>query len=565
MHNLKTPIKSKRRQLFKAVLAVSGLGLLAERSNKATAAWSSGTVQPPATTPFVESLTISRLKQPVTSLNPPAQEFAALGEAGRDPHQRWSTFPPAKFYQIQVSEAMHSFHRELPTQPIWGYDSTLPGPTFVAKVGEPIVVRFYNMLSNTTYGFGSPEISTHLHNGHVPSESDGYAGNYYSATKFGPTLRKAGAFYDNHYPNCYSRYDTSPNTNGDLREGMGTLWYHDHRDGFTAANVYRGLAGFYLLFDDVDSGDESDTNPKALRLPSGVGQYDIPLALSDPYFDASGMRTFDQFASDGFLGNKFCVNGKIQPTFSVARRKYRLRLLDGSPSRFYELYLTNAGVDQSFFYIANDGNLLPAPLVLGKIRIAPAERGDIVVDFSKYPIGSQLFLENRLTQTSGRGPDGVQKPGVQLLRFTVDSEAADNSRVPPVLRDIAPMDTAAVTASRNFTFDKINGSWIINGATFDASTPAFTVKSGSTEIWTLKGSWGWHHPIHIHMEEGRILSRNGAAPAPEEMGRKDVFVLNPNDEVKVIIRFGDFLGKYMMHCHNTVHEDHAMMLRFDVI
>lgn len=560
-----TPSQPKRRQIMKAALAASGIGFLAERAGDAAAWGSYGTVQPPATTPFVEPLPVSGQKMPVASLNPPAQEFAAVGEAGRDPHQRWNTFPPAKFYQVQVLEATHSFHRELPAQPIWGYDGTLPGPTFVARVGEPILIRFYNMLSNTAYGFGSPEICPHLHNGHVPSESDGFAGNYYSATKFGPTLRNAGAFYDIHYPNCYSRYDISPSTNGDAREGLGTLWYHDHRDGFTAANVYRGLAGFYLMFDDIDSGNELDTNPKALRLPSGVGQYDIPLVFSDPSFDASGMRVFDQFDPDGFLGNKFCVNGKVQPTFSVARRKYRFRLLDGSPSRFCEFYLTKSSVDQTFIYIANDGNLLPAPLTLSKVRLAPAERGDIVIDFSKYPLGSQLFLENRLVQTSGRGPDDVQTPGTQLLRFTVDSEAADNSTVPSTLRAIAPINTAVASVNRYFQFEKRNGSWVINGATFDALTPAFAVKSGSTEIWTLKGSSGWHHPIHIHMEEGRILSRNGAVPRAEEAGRKDVFVLNPNDEVKILIRFGDFLGKYMMHCHNTVHEDHAMMLRFDVV
>ena len=106
---------------------------------------------------------------------------------------------------------------------------------------------------------------------------------------------------------------------------------------------------------------------------------------------------------------------------------------------------------------------------------------------------------------------------------------------------------------------------LINGAVFDVNSPAFTVKRGAAEIWTLRGSWGWHHPIHIHLEEGRILSRNGQAPLPIEQGRKDIFVLGPNDEIKVFVRFRDFVGKYMMHCHNTVHEDHAMMLRFDII
>lgn len=560
--------KPGRRNFFKSAVVSASAGALSAGSGSA-AAWGSyggsGTGTPPTTTPFVEPLPVSGPKQALSVLNPPAQEYPQVNEAGRDPHQRWSTFLPKKFYEVHVCEQMHSFHRELPLQPIWGYDGTLPGPTFAAQVGEPIVVRFYNDLADTAYGFGSPEISTHLHNAHAASESDGYAANYYSKTKFGPTLTKAGAFYDNHYPNCYSGYDLSPSTNGDVREGLGTMWYHDHRDGFTASNVYRGLAGFYLMFDQIDSGNENDTTPGALRLPSGVGQYDIPLVFSDPKFDSSGTRVFDQFDVDGFLGNKYAVNGKIQPYFNVARRKYRFRLLDGSPARFYELYLVNGTVDQSFFLIATDGNLLPAPLTTTKARIAPGERVDLVIDFSKYPIGTKLYFVNRMVQTSGKGPDNVSTPGDQIMQFIVDRDAVDNSLVPATLRTLAPLKTADSVANRTFKFDKRNGAWVVNDATFDAATPAFTVKRGTAEIWTLQGSWGWAHPIHIHMDEGRIISRNGAAPPPEERGRKDIFVLYPNDTIQVLIRFQDFVGKYMMHCHNTVHEDHAMMLRFDVV
>ena len=474
---------------------------------------------------------------------------------------------PRKFYEVIVQESTHSFHKDLPPQAIWGYDGILPGPTFVATAGEPVIVRFYNNLPSTASGFGSPEISTHLHNGHVASESDGYAGNYFSRTRFGPTLTRPGKFYDNHYPNNFAGIDGSASGFGDAREAMGTMWYHDHREEFTAANVYRGLAGFYLLFDEIDSGNENDANPKALRLPSGVGQYDIPLVFHDPRFDATGTRVFDQFDPDGFIGNKFSVNGKIQPFFSVANRKYRFRLLDGGPSRFYEFYLTSNNIDQPFFFIANDGNLLPAPLTVSKVRMAPAERADIVIDFSKYPLGSQLYLVNRLVQTNGRGPSGLQTPGEQVLRFDVNRDVFRNdpSQVPTTLRALPPINIADATMSRTFTFDRRNGAWLINGATFDVNTPAFTVKRGAGEIWTLRGSWGWHHPIHIHLEEGRILSRNGQPPPPEESGRKDIFVLGPNDEMKIFIRFRDFLGKYMMHCHNTVHEDHAMMLRFDVV
>ena len=319
------------------------------------------------------------------------------------------------------------------------------------------------------------------------------------------------------------------------------------------------------MFDSIDSGNETDTNPAALRLPSGVGQYDIPIVFSDPKFDSSGMRIFDQFDVDGFLGNKYAVNGKIQPFFSVARRKYRFRLLDGSLARFYEFYLVNGTVDQSFYLIATDGNLLPAPISVTKVRMAPAERADLIIDFSKYPIGSKLYIVNRMVQTSGKGPDGVQSPGDQVMQFSVDRDAVDNSLLPAKLRTLAPLNVAEAVVNRTFTFDKRNGAWVVNGAIFDAGTPAFTVKRGTAEIWTLQGGWGWAHPIHIHMDEGRIISRNGTTPPPEEQGRKHIYVLYPNDTVQVLVRFRDFVGKYMMHCHNAVHEDHAMMLRFDVV
>ena len=328
MSNKKHTLIRERRQLLRAAVGAAGASLLYSRAgtSRAYTGYTTSTdVQPPYTTPFVEPLPVRTAKQPVTALSPAPTESAQAGEAGRDAHQRWATLSPRVFYEVDVRESTHSFHRELPVQPIWGYDGILPGPTFVARAGVPALVRFYNNLPASATGFGSPEISTHLHNAHAGSESDGYAGNYFSKTKFGPTLTRAGNFYDNHYPNYFAGFDASASAIGDPREATGTMWYHDHREDFTAANVYRGLAGFYLLFDDIDTGNENDPNPGALRLPSGVGRYDIPLVFQDPRFDSSGARVFDQFDPDGFLGNKFCVNGKVQPFFSVARRKYRFR------------------------------------------------------------------------------------------------------------------------------------------------------------------------------------------------------------------------------------------------
>ena len=571
--------KLSRRQSLQLGAASAAAGLLASKELAPSAHAKGGNGAPPTTTPFVVPLPVYTAKTPVSGLSPPPTQDANTGggECGRPSHQREGEFPSQKYYVMRAREDWHSFHPELPIQKIWGYDGKLPGPTFVERYGAPITVRIYNDLPANAIGFGSPEISTHLHNLHSGSESDGFTSDYYSATKCGSTMTGVGAYKDHHYPNIYAGYDDPryAATKGDPREALGTLWYHDHRLDFTGPNVYKGLTGFYLLFDDIDSGNELDTNPKALRLPSGVGKYDIPLVFQDKFFDSSGYLAYDQFNVDGILGNKFCVNGKVQPKFSVERRKYRFRLLDGGPSRVYEFYLTDAsGANLSFTHISNDGNLFPAPLTTQKVMLGAAERGDIIIDFAQYPIGTKLYITNRMIQTNGRGPDNglrdanglLLTAGTQLLRFDIDRDppVPDQSRVPALLRELPPIDLNEVVTTRNFTFGLSNGGWTVNGKLFDVNVATAKPKRGTAEIWVLKGTGQWHHPIHIHFEEGRILSRNGQPPEPHEAGRKDVYLLQPNDEVRVFMRFREFQGKYMMHCHNLIHEDHAMMIRWDI-
>ena len=522
----------------------------------------------PYTTPFVVALPMPVIAEPVSGLSPEPGPLPGKDEAGRLPHQAWDRFPPQKFYSMKVEEKDHEFHPELPTQKIWGYDGILPGPCFVAKYGEAILVRIENALPPDHVGFGTPEISTHLHNGHTPSESDGFPGDYYSERKCGSTLSRPGKYKDHHYPNVCSNVDDYPATAGNRQLALGTLWYHDHRMEFTAPNVYRGLAGFYLIFDELDSCDEYDSNEGAFCLPAGVGKYDIPLVFQDKRFDSGGYLYFDQLDPEGMVGDKFCVNGKIQPFFSVERRKYRFRMLNGSSLRFYEFYLVHNGADQEFHQIGNDGNLLPWPVKTTKLRLGVAERGDLVVDFSKYPIGSKLYIVNRLEHLDGRGPTGrILNPGTQIMRIDVDREASspDHSKLPGVLRALPPIDLKKPRPERRWDFGRLNNMWTVNDQLFDESKPAAVIKRGVEEIWTLRGKGSWSHPVHIHFEEMRILSRNGKAPLPHEAGRKDVFVLSPGEEVRILVCFRDFVGKYVMHCHNTIHEDHHMMVRFDVV
>ncbi|WP_256924461.1 multicopper oxidase family protein [Hydrogenophaga sp. IBVHS2] len=521
----------------------------------------------PPTAPWRMPLKVMRPKTPVSSLSPAPTREAAPREAGRAPHQIWGE-PPHALYRVVVREGQHSFHPDLPTQTIRGYDGTFPGPCIVSRYDEAALVRFVNQIDPYAVGFGSPEISVHLHNLHCASESDGFAGDYWSTLRHGPGLTRPGNYKDHLFMNYYAGFSTDPAGIGDPREALGTLWFHDHRMDYTEQNVYRGMIGSYLLFDDIDSGDENDPNPQALRLPSGVGTYDQVLMISDVQFDLSGNMVFNPMSENkGHLGNKITVNGSIQPFFRVQRRKYRFRIIDSSVARFYEFYLMNGTSSEDFQYIANDGNLLEAPLTMNRVRLAPGERSDIVIDFSKYPLGTRLVLVNRLAMKDGRGPEGLVAKGTEVLRFDVVANPVtpDNSRVPARLREQPPIDLSQVTRRRYWDFDKNNSMWAVNSQLFDVEKPAARIPKGSTEIWTLQGHGSWFHPIHIHMEEFRILSRNGKPPPPHEQGRKDVVALAPDERVEVLIKFRDFTGKYVMHCHNLSHEDHAMMVRFDVI
>jgi len=574
-----------RRDLFKLGL-LTGTGYLIAKRGLSRSAHADDEPSSPPTRPFIQPLAIPGVQIPVGALNPAPQVGPLAGEGRTRPHQLFTRFPPQKFYEVHQNEFQFGFHPDLPLSTVWGFDGHFPGRSYHARYGQPILVRNVNALPQDHKGFGIPQVSTHLHNGHTASESDGFPCDFYPF-KIGGAER----FYDQHYANVYAGFDAFP-PNGDLREAMSTLWYHDHRVDFTAQNVYKGLAGFYLLFNDFDTGDETT----GFRLPGrftepgnlySAREFDVPMIFLDKTFDRNGQLFFDLFNLDGVLGDKFTVNGKIQPFFQVHPRRYRFRWLDGGPSRFYRFFLTDlANLSRAipFELISSDGNLgVDFDLVNGRqisksatvpsVPLSVAERADVVIDFSKFVPGSSIYLENRLEQDDGRGPTDKILPagrGNLILRFDVVlPPVEDNSRPPPYTFYELPTPSAVELANarkRNWRFERGNGQWQINDRFFDCDRPAALIPKGAGEIWTLQNSsGGWQHPIHIHQEEFLILARNGRPPAPGERGRKDVVRLGFNDEIRVFKRFRDTLERYPMHCHNTVHEDHAMMVRWDIV
>jgi FtsP/CotA-like multicopper oxidase with cupredoxin domain len=520
------------------------------------------TVPSPRTTPFISPM--PRMQTPAWAKDQSGftgRPCVSVGNDGQSPddaikrsnHQLYSRLEPSRFLELWEKEIQFDFTGgtgELPKSPAWAFNGQVPGPLLKSHYGAPELVRIHNALPiKSDLGFGIPSTTTHYHNGHTASESDGFPGDFINP----------GQFHDHHYPNVLPGFTIDGK--GDPAETLGTLWYHDHRLDFTAQNTYAGLIGMHLLYDAKDCDDE--TNGNGFQLPSG--NYDVPIMFFDKLFDPrTGLLTFDLSNLDGMLGDKMCANGVIQPYFEVEARKYRFRMLGVGPSRWWDFHMSD---NSPFIQIGEDGNLFTKPVVMPSLRLGVAERADVIVDFSKYKPGTVLYLQNRAEQTNGRGPTGnTLCPGDPIIQFRViPSAKADVSRIPLFMRAQPLINLRDAVKQRSWIFDRFRGGWSVNGNFFDINRVDAHVKRNTAEIWTIRNSGGgWSHPIHIHFEEFRIISRNGFAPPPNETGRKDVIKLHPNESVTFFMRFRDWTGRYPMHCHNTVHEDHAMMIRWDL-
>ena len=476
--------------------------------------------------------------------------------------------------------ALVNLHPELPDTPVWRYRDVnapanspfVPGPTFQVRQGEPQVIRHLNRLPAGHVGFGVPHTTVHFHGGHVKPLFDGFPEDI--AELGTRVVSEPGQDFDY----VYAMQDPGfLEGNPDPTERAAMQWYHDHLLDFTGPNVYRGLSGAYIVYDDLDTGSENS----GLRLPGPLGVHDIPLVLQDRRIAADGSLIYLPEDFDGFLGDKFMVNGAINPFFTVARRKYRFRVLNGSNARFYMLSVSDAdGRRQPFDIIANDGGLLAAPLRnQHKFLVANAEQIEFVIDFSAYPAGTELYLSDFLDQDSGRGPGGdFEEPDEvdrgeenRIMKFVVQGGSVqDPSQVPNTLRPFDPIPQSEIDAAEivEVEFERRRGAWAVNHEFVDLEHPLVTAKRNRPQIWRIyNGGGGWWHPIHVHIENMRILRRNGGVPGPLErdgLAKKNTINLAGRDHVEAFFNFRDFTGHAVFHCHNLEHEDHFMMGRFDI-
>ncbi len=395
---------------------------------------------------------------------------------------------------------------------IWGYNGTFPGPTIRQRKNRQSVVRFINEIDTPTV--------VHLHGMASQPQYDGYAED----------LIPPGYYKDYIYPN----------------NNASSFWYHDHAIGQTSRNVYMGLAGMYIVQDEDELG---------LQLPKDA--YDIPLIIHDKQFASDGSLIFDDQAQHSLMGEVITVNGVPWPRMEVANRKYRFRVLNASISRSYKLALSTG---DDLIAIGTDAGLMSAPVRTKDIRIGTAERYDLIVDFSKYPIGTQVVLQN-LGLPNNDNFGNTDK----IMRFDVVRSESDNSSIPNKLRNIEFFPESSSVRTREFTYEHINRVWVINGKGWDRNRIDANPQLEEVEIWNLHNNSGlWFHTIHLHLIDCQMLDRNGQPPFPYERGLKDVFYLGENETIRVIGKFRPNIGKYMSHCHNMVHEDHDMMNQFEV-
>ena len=480
-------------------------------------------------------------------------------------------------YGVTMSQFQQQLHRDFPPTTVWGYNGTYPGPTIEARRNRPIRVRYLNNLpvthllpiDHSVHGAESfrPEVRTvvHLHDGNLPAIFDGHPDAWFT-----PGITEAGPLF-------VTNVFTYPN-----RQPATTLWYHDHAVGITRLNVYAGLAAFYLLRDRFED---------ALKLPSG--RFEVPLVIQDRSFNPDASLFYPENVPPEFFGNTILVNGKVWPFLKVEPRRYRFRLLNGSNARFYRLRFDPA---LSMTQIGVDGGFLERPVRLNEILLAPAERADVIIDFSEHR-GATFTLTNDAPTPfpTGESPDDNTSLIMQF-QVVLPLTGRDRSVIPTELPEGLSLSPDEAVKTRDLTLNEVEdhmdgvlpllGIRSISGrplplAWGDSDTEA--PRLGTVEIWNLINLTADTHPIHPHLVRFLILDRQPfdvdklmttgelvftgppVSPDDNERGPKDTVRANPGEVTRFIARFGDFPGDFVWHCHILEHEDHEMMRRYEVL
>jgi spore coat protein A len=528
----------------------------------------------------------------------------------------------ADYYEIAMTQHKHQFHSELGQATVWTYGmkgqpGVYLGPTIVATKGRPVVVKWFNQLPNTPDAFPlkdsvDPTIMgadlppgraiPHLHGGKTASRYDGLPDQWWTSTgQKGPGFVTDTFTYTNDQP-------------------AALLWYHDHSMGATRFNPYLGLAAAYLIFDQVDTG----TTINGQRVPSG--DYHLPIVLQDKVFNPDGTLYYPTQGNNAvhpiwvpeFFGDTPVINGKAFPRLAAEPRRYRLRLLNGSQARFYNLSFDHNGTSLAFHVIGSEQGLLPAPVKKQDLLIAPGERFDVIVDFTGLPLGTRITVKNNAPAPypSGGMPDlpelmqiAVTKP---LLGHDLSVPAA-HLNLPAVPRLVQTPGLAHREIVGEETEDVTTGTPVVmkfNGYGSMEPTTDF-IKVGSTETWEWINLTCDAHPMHIHLVASQVVNRQAfnvdayktawdayldggrqphqkpvlakylqgplLPPSPEEMGAKDTVKAFPGFVTRVRATFDlpwtsvldmnmktRSFGSYVYHCHILEHEENDMMRPFEI-
>ena len=411
---------------------------------------------------------------------------------------------------------------------ILSYRDGLLGPVIKVTSGETVNVQLLNNLSEET--------NIHWHGLILPENMDGHPKDVFTS----------GESFNYVLP---------------IQQRAGTYWYHPHPHESTARQVFMGLAGMFIV---------SDSEEASLNLPSGDA--DIPLIIQDKRFSGTSLDyspTNDEIMT-GYLGEQILVNGVFSPYRNVNKGWTRLRLLNGSTARVYNLSLSN-GIP--FHVIGSDGGLLATPETATNIMLAPGERADVLVDFSSLTIGQELFLvSNKFSKYNLQG-----RQAFSIMKFKVESNGSNSFTLPSKLSMITPIPTSSSIKTRTFDIAAMIGGegghggmgrHSINGKIFEMERIDETVEAGTTEIWEFYNRMGDEiHPMHIHGVQFQVLERMGGRNEliATEKGWKDTVLLLPGEKVRLILTFSDYTGTFVLHCHNLEHEDDGMMLNYKII